>query len=142
MLERICAHCGQGNQIENDFCGSCGVPLAETSLAQRETRNIMRRVRNLPAIPMKQVSRVAAVGISAIAVELVMRYMRRRKGGSNKSASSLALYPNRRTKEVGVDAQTRGNERIIGRRITEVWQNRRLSKRVVETVAIERDQDK
>ena len=88
MTERQvpCPRCRQENPSRNRFCGSCGAPL--TSGEQLATREEHRPVPAGRAWPVKlgPVSKALAVGVTALATEASLSWLRHKIGAEDRSS--------------------------------------------------------
>jgi hypothetical protein len=123
VLEQICPHCDEANPLDNHFCGRCGDPLSERSLATRpNTQMVIGRRSLLPAQSWRHLGRAVALSLAALAAEAGLSWLR-------SQVSERSALPRRREKRQpattdSVITPTERSGRIIragfGRRIIQI----------------------
>ncbi len=138
MVERICPQCQHGNPLENRYCGACGasierqLPAPLNSSGSEPITAITIAGHTLP-VTWKQVGRTVAVGLTALAAEAGMAWLRRKVEHVNVAQTaaqppSTAIVPARNThSSTNPDVVT-----IVSQRVVEVWERGTLTRKVVE----------
>lgn len=138
MVERVCPQCQHGNPLENRYCGACGASIERQLPAPLGGSNtepitaITIAGHTLP-VTWKQVGRTVAVGLTALAAEAGMAWLRRKvehvhvPQTAAKSPSTAIVPARNATPSTNPDVVT-----IVSQRVVEVWERGTLTRKVVE----------
>lgn len=160
MVERICPRCQHGNPVENRFCGQCGAPMGRT-LPEPQHQDALAMSGSVDlSVRLKQLGRVAAVSLTALAIEAGVGWLRRRIEHFNQPAYappqtahpvsapytvSASPGPPATTTQspptsIVVPAQPSGVVTILSQRVVETWEQGVLTRQTVERNVWRREQ--
>ncbi len=128
-VERICPSCRAAQQLSAHYCATCGAPL-ERMLPVRSAQWLPAVIRQRMHHP---IVRGVAMGMAAVAVEVVIRLVQR---AMTRGVSS-ALVPRHNDSAVQHPASARRTT-IKGRRRTWFWRDYRGNDRSEEQIEWQR----